>query len=75
MSSDAYIAFPEVRAASPLLREVFLSARFSGLGIPRRSGGRAMKRFALLMTLSLGSAGPVLALQQPSPGQRDARVP
>ena len=33
-----------------------------------------MKRFALLMTLALGFAGPVLALQQPAPGQRDARV-
>ena len=26
------------------------------------------------MTLALGFAGPVLALQQPAPGQRDARV-
>ena len=33
-----------------------------------------MKRFALLLTLALGFAGPVLALQQPAPGQRDARV-
>jgi type IV secretion system protein VirB9 len=33
-----------------------------------------MRRFALLMTLALGFAGPVLALQQPAPGQRDARV-
>ena len=33
-----------------------------------------MKRFALLMTLALGFAAPVLALQQPAPGQHDARV-
>lgn len=33
-----------------------------------------MKRFALLMTLALGFGGPVLALQQPVPGQHDARV-
>ena len=33
-----------------------------------------MRPFVLLMTLALGSAGPVLALQQPAPGQRDARV-
>ena len=33
-----------------------------------------MRRFALLMTLALRFAGPVLALQQPAPGQRDARV-
>lgn len=33
-----------------------------------------MKRFALLTTLVLGFAGPVLALQQPAPGQRDARL-
>jgi type IV secretion system protein VirB9 len=33
-----------------------------------------MKRFALWITLALGFAGPVLALQQPAPGQRDARV-
>ena len=33
-----------------------------------------MKRFVLWITLALGFAGPVLALQQPAPGQRDARV-
>lgn len=33
-----------------------------------------MKRLALLMILVLGIASPVMALQQPSPGQRDARV-
>jgi type IV secretion system protein VirB9 len=33
-----------------------------------------MRPFVLLMTLALGSAGPVLALQQPAPGQRDARM-
>ena len=46
----------------------------SGFGISRRSGGPAMKSFVLLMTFALGFAGPVLALQQPAPGQRDARV-
>ena len=33
-----------------------------------------MKRLALLMILVLGVGSPVMALQQPSPGQRDARV-
>lgn len=33
-----------------------------------------MKRIALLMILVLGFSEPTLALQQPSPGQRDARV-
>jgi len=33
-----------------------------------------MRPFVLLMTLAFGFAGPVLALQQPAPGQRDARV-
>ncbi|MCP3468123.1 P-type conjugative transfer protein VirB9 [Bradyrhizobium sp. CCGUVB23] len=33
-----------------------------------------MKRLIFPIVLSLGLAGPVLALQQPSPGQHDARV-
>jgi type IV secretion system protein VirB9 len=33
-----------------------------------------MKRLTLLMILVFGIASPVMALQQPSPGQRDARV-
>jgi type IV secretion system protein VirB9 len=33
-----------------------------------------VKRIALLMILVLGFSEPTLALQQPSPGQRDARV-
>ena len=33
-----------------------------------------MKSFALLMIFALGFAGPAMALQQPSPGQHDARV-
>ncbi|MGY3613929.1 P-type conjugative transfer protein VirB9 [Bradyrhizobium sp. USDA 10063] len=33
-----------------------------------------MRRFALLIALALGFGGPVLALQQPVPGQHDARV-
>src|SRR5260370_41563535 len=33
-----------------------------------------MKRLALLIILAFGVASPVAALQQPSPGQRDARV-
>ena len=33
-----------------------------------------MKRIALLMILVLGFSEPTLALQQPSPGQHDARV-
>jgi type IV secretion system protein VirB9 len=33
-----------------------------------------MKRFVLWIILALGYAGRVLALQQPAPGQRDARL-
>lgn len=33
-----------------------------------------MKRTTLLIALALGYTGPVMALQQPTPGQRDARV-
>ena len=33
-----------------------------------------MKPLALFIILVLGTASPVMALQQPSPGQRDARV-